>query len=630
MRVLQNRSLIAGTCYAIRIHTTSALRIASTNAAHRVGWYGRRTLGQGARTPRTTGLRSARWFGPDDVTGLIHRSYLGSTGIPAKALREGPIVGICNSWSEVVNCNVHLRAVATAVKRGVMAAGGVPLEFPTISLGEALMKPTTMLYRNLMAMDVEESIRAHPFDSVVLLAGCDKTVPAQLMGAISADVPAVMVTGGPSLPGVFRGERVGSGTDLWRLTSEYRAGRMTDDEYAELERSLIPTNGHCAEMGTASTMAAIVEGLGMSLPGSAMIPAPNAQRLLSAERAGECAVELATQQRRPSQVIDERSFANAITLLMAIGGSTNAVIHLLALAGRAGIRLDLAQFDEISQRTPVVVNLQPSGEHFAVDLHEAGGIPAVLRAIEPLLDTTANTITGQPLSAALSAAPPSKAGIVGSLDEPYTAAGGIKVLRGSLAPGGALIKRSAASAELLRHRGPATVFDGIDDMLARIDDPALAVDDQSVLVLRNVGPIGGPGMPEWGQVPIPAKLLKRGVRDLVRVSDARISGTSFGTLVVHAAPESAVGGPLSLVRDGDPILLDVESGRIDLDIPERELASRTGATPPPARTRGYERLYAQHVLQADVGCDFDFLQAVPGEPHRSDPDGLVEGWLEGW
>ncbi len=577
-------------------------------------------------------LRSARWFGSRDVAGLMHRAYLKSEGISQAAIGGRPIIGICNSWSELVNCNVHFQALARAVKRGVLQAGGLPLEFPTISLGEPFMKPTTMLFRNLMAMDVEETIRANPLDAVVLLGGCDKTTPAALMGAASVDIPAIMVTGGPTEPAVYHGRQLGAGTDLWRYTDDLRAGRMSEADYAELEASLIPSAGHCPEMGTASTMSAIVEALGMGLPGSALIPAVDGRRYAMAEATGRRAVELAREGLRPSHILTAEAFDNAVTVLMALGGSTNAVLHLLALAGRVGVDLSLQRFDELGQRTPVIVNVRPSGEHLVEQLFHAGGMPAVLKELSPLLHLTSLTVTGRGVGENIADARVHDRSVIASLDKPLYATGGLAVLFGSLAPGGAIIKQSAASAGLLRHRGPAVVFDGIDDLAARIDDSDLAVDADSVLVLRNVGPRGGPGMPEWGQMPIPQKLLRQGVTDMVRISDARMSGTAFGTVVLHTTPEAAAGGPLGVVRTGDPILLDVERRRLDLDIPVDELRRRLEAFRPPAPRyrRGYGALYVEHVLQADQGCDFDFLRKLPDEPFATEPLGLVGGPIGGW
>ena len=578
-------------------------------------------------------LRSARWLAPKDLTGFVHRTAIKAEGVSQFALAGRPIVGIANSWSEMVNCNFHFRALADAVKRGVLLAGGLPLEFPTISLGESLMKPSAMLYRNLMAMDVEESIRSYPMDAVVLIGGCDKTVPAQLMGAASADIPAIMLTGGPQMPAFFKGRQLGVGTDTWRYADELRAGRMTQAEFDELEAAAKPSVGHCSEMGTASTMTSIVEALGMCLPGTASIPAVDARRSSAAEATGRRAVEMAVSGGpRPSEVLTREAFDNAITLLMAVGGSTNAVVHLLALAGRVGVDLQLDRFHQISRRTPRIVNVRPSGEHLVQQLYQAGGIAAVLAELAPLLRKEAMTVTGRPMSQELSAVGDPDRQVIGTLEDPFDQAGGIAVVRGSLAPNGAVIKRSAASAELLRHRGPAVVFEDIHDMGARIDDPSLTVTSESVLVLRNSGPVGAPGMPEWGMLPIPQKLLRLGVRDMVRISDARMSGTAFGTTVLHVAPESAVGGPLAAVRDGDEIVLDVMEQRLDLLVADEEVARRLAdlQTPEPKYERGFGRLFLDHVEQADKGCDFDFLRWQPDQERHRVPYGLLSGWQGGW
>lgn len=576
--------------------------------------------------------RSGRWFGTRDVAGLMHRAYLKSEGISQTALEGRPIVGICNSWSELVNCNAHFRGLAAAVKRGVLQAGGLPLEFPVMSLGEPFMKPTTMLFRNLMSMDVEESIRANPLDGVVLLGGCDKTTPAVLMGAASVDLPSIVVTGGPTEPAYYCGQQLGAGTDLWRYTDDLRAGRMTQAEYAELESCLIPSAGHCPEMGTASTMSALVEALGMSLPGSAAIPAVDARRYAAAEATGRRAVEIVREGLRPSHILTSAAFDNAITLLMAVGGSTNAVVHLVALAGRVGVDLSLDRFDQISRTTPLIANVQPTGEYLVEQLFHAGGIPAVLKELESLLDRRAMTVTGRPIGENIANANVRDTKVIAGLDSPWQTSGAIAVLYGNLAPDGAIIKRGAASTSLLHHRGPAVVFENIEDLATRIDDPDLVVDADSVLVLRNAGPKGGPGMPEWGQLPIPRKLLERGVSDMVRISDARMSGTAYGTVVLHTSPEAAIGGPLGVVQNGDPIVLDVDRRTIELDIPADDLRRRLEgfARPTPKYRRGYGALYVQHVLQANLGCDFGFLRRIPGEPFESDPLGLVGGPIGGW
>ncbi len=577
-------------------------------------------------------MRSARWFEGEDVPAFVHRTALRAEGFSSAAFEGRPIVGLCNSWSELVNCNVHFRALANAVRRGVLRAGGLPLEFPTMSLGEQLMKPTTMLYRNLMAMDVEESIRAYPLDAVVLIGGCDKTVPAQLLGAASADVPAIMLTGGPATPAVFRGAEIGVGTDLWEYTDDLRAGRMTIEEYKELEAASGPSVGHCPEMGTASTLAAVVEGLGMTLTGAAAAPAVDARRYQVAESIGARAVELAEQQVRPSAILGSEAFHNAITVLLAVGGSTNAVLHLLALAGRVGVDLDLERFDELSRRTPLLADLRPSGRHLVEQLFHAGGVPALMKELEPLLELEAPTIGGNTVGENLAGVRHSDdRAVIATLADPVKPPEGLAVLRGSLAPGGAVMKVSAADPELLVHRGRAVVFDGMDDLIARIDDPELEVDADSVLVLRGAGPVGAPGMPEWGALPIPRKLLEAGVRDMVRISDARMSGTAFGTVVLHVVPEGVKPGPLSAIRDGDVVELDVPARRLDLEVSSAEVATRLAefSPPPPKFVRGYGALYLEHVMQADEGCDFDFLRGRSEDP-ASEPYGVLRGWIGGW
>ena len=576
--------------------------------------------------------RSDLWLASRDVFGFVHRAALRSEGLSDSAISGRPLVGICNSWSELVNCNLHLRGLTAAIKRGVWQAGGLPLEFPTISLGENLMKPTTMLYRNLMSMDVEETIRSSPLDAVVLVGGCDKTIPAQVMGAASVDVPAIVFTGGPMQPAHFRGKKLGSGTDLWRYTDDLRAGRMSTEEYAELEASATPSVGHCSEMGTASTIAAVVEGLGLSLPGSAAIPAADARRAAMGEQTGRRAVEMAEEGLRPSDVLTEEAFENAIVVLAAIAGSTNAILHLIAIAGRVGIDLPLERFDEIASRTPVLTNVQPAGEHLFEDIFRAGGIPTLLRELESLLHVDAMTVTGRSVGENVGGAENHDRDVIRSLESPLQPTGGFVALSGSLAPSGATIKTSVASPDLLQHRGRAVVFDGIEDVIARIDDPGLQIEPDSVLVLRNAGPEGGPGMPEWGMLPIPERLLAQGVTDIVRISDARMSGTGFGTVVLHVAPEAAIGGPLHVVEDGDEIELDVASRRLDLCVDQEEIARRLTEKPLPAPRyqRGYGNIYLDHVLQADGGADFDVLRSVPGEPAETEPYGLLKGWITGW
>jgi L-arabonate dehydrase len=558
------------------------------------------------------GRRSSEWFDRRDLDGFLHRSWLKSTGVSDETFRGRPVIGICNSWSELVNCNVHLRGLAQAVKRGVLQAGGFPLEFPVMSLGESLMKPTTMLYRNLMAMDVEESIRSYPLDGVVLLTGCDKTNPASIMGAASADIPAIVVTGGPMLNGRWRGRELGSCSDCWYYHEELRAGRITEVEFEEIENSMSRSNGHCMTMGTASTMACVTEALGLTLPGGAAIPAVDSRRAQVAEAAGRKIVELVERDVKPSDILTRPAFENAIRVLHAISGSTNAILHLIAYAGRVGVDLPLGLFDELCGSTPWLVNLKPAGEHLMEDFYYAGGMPAVMAQIADLLDLGALTVTGKTLGENLDETPTEivDRDVIRPADDPLEASGSLVVLQGSLCPDGAVMKISAADPRLLQHEGRAVVFEDIHDLAARVDDEDLEIDEDSVMVLRNGGPVGAPGMPEWGHLPIPAKLLKRGVTDLLRISDARMSGTSYGAVVLHVAPESAVGGPLALVETGDRIRLDVQERRLDLLVDEQELERRREVWEPPERKdeRGYRWLYEDHVLQANEGCDFDFLR----------------------
>jgi L-arabonate dehydrase len=557
-------------------------------------------------------LRSRQWFGVDNLQGLTHRAYLRAEGFTGRAFDGRPVVGICNSWSELTNCNAHLRQVAEAVKRGVWEAGGFPLEFPTISLGEVLMKPTTMLYRNLMAMDVEECIRAYPLDSVVLLCGCDKTTPAQLMGAASAEVPAIMVPGGPMLRGMFRGQPIGSGTDSRRFWAEKRAGRLSDEAWCEIESCLSRSAGHCMVMGTASTMTSLVEALGMTLPGCANIPAADSRRLAIAEESGRRAVTLAREGPRPAEVLTREAFENAIRVNMAIGGSTNAIIHLVAIAGRVGIKLPLELFDEISRATPFITNVRPSGEFLMEDMYYAGGLPAVLKELEPMLHRDAPTVTGRSIGENIARAECFNRSVIRTLGEPLNPQGGTVILRGNLAPEGAVLKQTAASPHLLQHKGRAVVFESYGDLCARVDDPNLDADENSVLVMKNGGPKGAPGMPEWGDLPIPKRLLEAGVLDMVRLSDARMSGTAYGTVALHISPESAVGGPLAIVRNGDLIELDVPGRRLELLVPASEIKQRLAEWRPtaPHYARGYGKMFLEHILQAHEGCDFDYLRSV--------------------
>lgn len=540
----------------------------------------------------------------------MHRGWLKSTGLTDEAFRNRPVIGICNTWSELVNCNVHLRELAVAVKRGVLQAGGFPVEFPVMSLGEVLMKPTTMLYRNLMAMDVEESLRAYPLDGVVLLTGCDKTNPAAIMGAASADLPAIVVTGGPMLNGHWRGKEIGSCSDCWHYHEELRAGRLSRGEWQEIEDSMSRSNGHCMTMGTASTMACMTEALGLSLPGGAAIPAVDSHRAALAEASGRQIVQLVELDVRPSDILTRAAFMNAIRALHLISGSTNAILHLIAFAGRVGVELPLDLFDDLSRSTPWLVNLKPAGEFLMEDFYYAGGLPAALREIRDLLHLDAPTVNGRTIGENIDGAEIIDSRVIASRENPFSNQGGLVVLKGSLCPDGAVMKIAAADPKLLSTDGRAVVFDGIHDLAKRLDDPDLDIDESSVMVLRNAGPVGGPGMPEWGHLPIPEKLLRRGVTDILRISDARMSGTSYGAVVLHVAPESAIGGPLALVEDGDRIRIDVGTRRLDLLVDEAEIERRRARwSPREAKdTRGYRQLFAEHVLQAGEGCDFDFLR----------------------
>jgi dihydroxy-acid dehydratase len=559
-----------------------------------------------------SGRRSSEWLDRRDLDGFLHRSWLKATGVTDDTFRGRPVIGICNSWSELVNCNIHLRGLAEAVKRGVLQAGGFPREFPVMSLGESLMKPTTMLYRNLMAMDVEESIRSYPLDGVVLLTGCDKTNPASILGACSANIPTIVVTGGPMLNGHWRGKELGSCSDCWHYHEELRAGRISEQDFAEIENSVSRSNGHCMTMGTASTMACVTEALGLTLPAGAAIPAVDSRRAQLAEGAGRQIVELAERGIRPSDILTREALENAIRALHAISGSTNAILHLIAYAGRLGIDLPLSLFDELCATTPWLVNLKPAGDHLMEDFYYAGGVPAVLDQIRDLLHLDALTVTGLTVGENLDSVPTEilDEGVIRPRSNPLDEGGSLAVLRGNLCPDGAVMKISAADRRLLEHEGRAIVFEDIHDLATRVDAPDLDVDADSVMVLRNAGPVGAPGMPEWGHLPIPAKLLKQGVSDLLRISDARMSGTSYGAVVLHVAPESAVGGPLALVQTGDRIRLDVEARTLDMLVEEAELERRRAAWRPlpPRDERGYRRLYEDHVLQANEGCDLDFLR----------------------
>jgi dihydroxy-acid dehydratase len=563
-------------------------------------------------------LRSDAWFTGDDEVAMAHRVAFASAGLEVSQRGGRPVIGIANSASELNPCNLPLRELAGAVRSGVLEAGGVPAEFGSISLGEDLMKPTAMLYRNLLAIEIEEMIRANPLDGIVILANCDKTVPGAIMGATSADIPTVVVTGGARPAAVFRGERIGTGTALWRLWDERRTGRLGDDGWRALEACLACGTGACNTMGTASTVALLAEALGLMIPGASTIPAGDPRGLAAAAEAGRRAVAAVAAGLTPSALLSPAAFANAIRVLHAIGGSTNAVIHLAAIAGRAGVALPLDELARLGADVPVLADIQPSGAGLMQDFDAAGGLPALLRELSGLLEVGAGTVGGQTIGEIAAAAPaPAAGGAIRPLSQPLRNGGAFAVVRGSLAPGGAIVKTSAATPRLLRHRGPAVVFRSYEDMRRRVDDPALPVTADSVLVLAGCGPVGGPGMPEWGMIPIPAKLAADGVTDMVRVTDARMSGTSFGTVFLHAAPEAAVGGPLALVTDGDPVSVDAAAGSICLEVPGEELARRRAAWSPPAspHLRGWPALYRDHVLQAPEGCDLDFLRA-PTPAHR--------------
>ena len=562
-------------------------------------------------------LRSAAWYVGSDRNAYIHRAWM-RRGNPTDAL-DGtkPQIAIANTASDLTPCNMHLGEVAESVKNGIWEAGGVPYNLPVVSLGETQVKPTAMLWRNMAAMAMEEMFRANPIDGVVLLGGCDKTIPALLMAAASVNLPAIVVPGGPMLTGHFRGEALGCGTDVWRLSEEERAGTLSTADFTKSEASMIRSKGHCNTMGTASTMAVVAEALGMTIPGFAGTPAPDARLLTKSHETGRLIVELIEQGRRPSDIMTRESFLNAIVAVAAVGGSTNSVMHLLAIAGRLGIELDLDDFDEAGRDVPLLVNLQPSGQFLMDDLYRAGGVLAALAQVKDLLHPEPITVTGRPLVDYLVDQPIFDDSVILSRKAPFLEDAGIAVLRGNLAPRGAIIKPAAATPELLTHRGPAVVFDSIEDFTARIDDPDLEVTADSVLVLRGCGPRGYPGMPEVGNMPLPRKLLERGVRDMVRISDARMSGTAYGTVILHVAPEAAAGGPLGLVRTGDMIELDVAARRLHLDVSDVELASRSQSAASEAGyaapTRGWSKLYVDHVMQADTGADLDFLVGSSGD-----------------
>lgn len=559
--------------------------------------------------------RSQEWFGGTGRNGFIHRSWMRNQGFAPDVFDGRPVIGIATTWSELTPCNAHLRTVAEAVKRGVWESGGFPLEFPVMSLGEPMMRPTTMLYRNMLAMESEELIRANPLDGVVMLTGCDKTTPGLAMGAASVDLPSLMITGGPMLNGKFRGTDIGSGTDVWKFTEERRAGRMSTDELFQAEACMARSAGHCMTMGTASTMASIVEALGLQLTGSAAIPAVDSRRMAMAQMAGRRIVDMVDEGLTMSKVMTKDSFVNAIIVNAALGGSTNAIVHLLAMAGRLGIDLTLDEFDDIGRKVPLLVNLMPSGQYLMEDFYYAGGVPAVMRELRPVLNLDAMTVSGQTIGQAIAGAPCYNRDVIATWDNPVQPAGSsTAVLKGNLAPNGAVLKISAATPALLKHRGPALVFDTNEDYMAVADDDDLDVTADTVLIVRNSGPKGYPGFPEVGNMPLPKRLLEAGVTDMVRISDARMSGTGFGTCVLHVAPESAAGGPLGIVRTGDMIELDAQARLLRVDISDEELAGRMSSFVPEVAKagRGWEQLYIERVTGADRGADLDFLEGASG------------------
>ncbi|MCB0533367.1 MAG: dihydroxy-acid dehydratase [Lewinellaceae bacterium] len=559
-------------------------------------------------------LRSESWFGSQDKMGFVHRSWLRNQGYPNDAFEGRPVIGICNTWSELTPCNGHLRELAEFVKKGVLEAGGVPLEFPVMSLGETIMRPTTMLFRNLVSMDVEESIRANPLDGVVLMTGCDKTTPSTLMGACSVDLPTIVVPGGPMLNGRYRGSEIGSGSFNWIIKEKQNSGRFTGEDLTEMEICAARSIGHCNTMGTASTMAAMVEALGLTLPGASSIPAADSRKKVMAQLAGRRAVDMVRENLVLSSVLTREAFENAIVVNAAVGGSTNQVIHLLAIAGRIGVPLELDDFDRIGSKIPLLVNLLPSGKFLMEDFFYAGGLPVVLRELGPLLHENIITVNGSTIGANNATAECFNPEVIAPLSKPFQPEAGIAVLRGNLCENGAVIKPAAATPALMKHRGRAVVFENMEDYHARIDLPELDIDEYCVIVLKGVGPKGYPGMPEVGNVDLPKKLLNREVKDMVRISDGRMSGTAYGTVVLHISPESTVGGTLALVQDGDMIELDVENRRLHLDVSDAELQRRRAAwqAPEPLAARGYVKIYLDHVEQADKGADLDILVGNSG------------------
>ena len=565
---------------------------------------------------KTIPLRSVQWFGRQDIYGFIYRSWTKNRGIPQDQFDGRPVIGICNTWSELTPCNTHFRVLAEHVRNGVLEAGGFPLEFPVMSLGETLLRPTAMLYRNLASMDVEESIRANPLDGVVLLAGCDKTTPATLMGAASVDLPTLLVSGGPMLSGKYRGTDIGSGTNTWSMSEQLRAGKITLEEFHEAESCMHRSHGHCMTMGTASTMASMVEALGVGMPGNAAIPAVDARRNVLARMAGRRAVEMVKEKLQLSKILTRQAFENAIRVNAAIGGSTNAVIHLIAIARRIGVDLELADWDRLGRGVHTLVDLMPSGKYLMEDFYYAGGLPAVIRELgeNGKLHNNALTVNGRSLWENNKDAPCWNRDVIHTFKKPFKKDTGIAVLRGNLCPDGAIVKPSAATPKLLKHRGRAVVFENIEDFHTRIDDPGLDIDAKCIMVLKNCGPKGYPGMAEVGNMPLPPKLLKKGITDMVRISDARMSGTAYGTVILHVSPEAAAGGALALVENGDMIELDVAKRRLQLLVTPKELAKRRAKwnKPKAPLARGYWKLYFDHVLQAHEGADLDFLAGKSG------------------
>jgi dihydroxy-acid dehydratase len=570
----------------------------------------------GARRKRPEELRSHRWYGASDMRSFGHRSRTSQMGYSRSDYLGKPVIAIINTWSDINPCHGHFRQRAEEVKRGVWQAGGFPVEMPALTLSEPFQKPTTMLYRNLLAMETEELLRSYPADGAVLLGGCDKTTPALLMGAISMNLPALFLPAGPMLRGDWRGQALGSGSDVWKFWAEKRAGNLSEAAWQEIENGIARSQGHCMTMGTASTMTSAVEALGMTLAGAASIPAADSRHARMATDTGRRAVEIVWEDLKPRDILAAASFDNAITTVLALGGSTNALVHLIAMARRCGIPLTLDRFDELSRRTPLIANVRPAGKYLMEDFYYAGGLRALMARIGDLLARDARTVGGTTIGDAIAGADVFNDDVILPRERALVASGSLAVLRGNLAPDGAVIKPAAAEARLLSHRGPAIVFDNYNDMAARIDDPALPVTADSVIVLKHAGPLGAPGMPEWGQLPIPKKLLERGVRDMLRISDARMSGTSYGACVLHVAPESYVGGPLALVQDGDMIMLDVASRQLQLGVDDAELARRRSQWRKPAAhfARGFGALYQNHVSQANDGCDFDFLEGTAATP----------------